>query len=272
MTQPTEVIEIDDTDGEEGKSVIEIDSDDDDSVIVISDDEEDDASVMEMDAGRLDDIRRGHVLRVDYHGSFLSRTEATAVFAMATSALGLGLGIIGPRGGLHRSLRIGNFRGGGGCLPWDANRSTRDVHDLARRIAHFLHLDEPFEYCVAQIYKNERGYKKGMGAHIDDEQDPTHPIVGLSLFEDPNAFRPLHMVSGEHRKIQRQSHSIDLHHGSIYVLCPPTNEWWKHQLKPRVATRVSLTFRRPSGTTYTSKRPVSKMTTPSNSIKKTKVR
>ena len=31
---------------------------------------------------------------------------------------------------------------------------------------------------------------------------------------------------------------------SIYVLAPPTYDWWKHGIKKRVQPRVSITYRR----------------------------
>jgi len=129
-----------------------------------------------------------------------------------------------------------------GAIDWRAG----PVEALATRIQAFLRREEPFTYCVAQIYGKDVN-KLGIAPHVDEEQAATSPIVGLSLFERADDSRPLDLISGDFRKANRVAHAIDLHHGSIYVLWPPTNAWWKHGLKNRVSPRVSFTFRRHSG-------------------------
>ena len=52
------------------------------------------------------------------------------------------------------------------------------------------------------------------------------------------------MQAGEHFRKDRVSYDLDLPNGSIYVLAPPTNDWWKHGIKKRVQPRVSITYRR----------------------------
>ena len=97
--------------------------------------------------------------------------------------------------------------------------------------------------------KPERGrsYRKGIGAHTDEEQDPSSPIVCLSLYANPQHSRPLTIKPSKHYRGAGgpvEIEDIELADGSLYALMPPTNDWWRHELKPRTCTRVSITFRR----------------------------
>lgn len=120
--------------------------------------------------------------------------------------------------------------GGGDAVDWAA--AARAGHGLNR-------------------YKNglERAhsYRTGIGAHNDKEQDPESPIVCLSLMEEQDATRPLSIKPSQHYRGTGGPVSIEdieLADGSLYTLVPPTNDWWRHELKPHPATRVSITFRR----------------------------
>ena len=87
----------------------------------------------------------------------------------------------------------------------------------------------------------------GIGAHTDEEQDPSSPIVCLSLYANPQHSRPLTIKPSKHYRGAGgpvEIEDIELADGSLYALMPPTNEWWRHELKPRTCTRVSITFRR----------------------------
>ena len=201
-----------------------------------------------MSQQRLQDARDGHALDVLYVKDFIQRNEATALFKALTAAKadgGEGLGVLGPRGGLHRSFCVGLRDGRVFDLrPWDSTSTCIALYDYGVKIARHLGLARDFDYCVVQIFKDVKGHKTGMAAHTDDEQADHSPSVGLSLFEDPAATRPLDMVSGERLKAHRVAHRVELAHGSLYALLPPTNDWWRHALPKRVATRVSITYRR----------------------------
>ena len=201
-----------------------------------------------MSQQRLQDVRDTHALDVLYVKDFLQPNEATALFKALTAAKadgGEGLGVLGPRGGLHRSFCVGLRDGVCYDLrPWHSSGTCAALYDYGVKIARHLGLDRDFDYCVVQVFKDAKGHKTGMAAHTDDEQSDISPIVGLSLFEEPAATRPLDLVSGERLKAHRVAHRLDLAHGSLYALLPPTNSWWKHALPKRVATRVSITYRR----------------------------
>lgn len=184
---------------------------------------------------------RDEGLVVDYYQRFVDERTASNLLSGLTKPKGEGgegLGVIGPRRGLHESFCAGM---GEGERLWDSDEASptlREVWLLAERIKEHLGLDASFDYAVIQVYKAEGTYRKGIRPHTDSEQHRDMPIVGLSLFPDPAQQRPLTTsLPG------KASQDVELHHGSIYVLRPPTNDKWKHSLKERKQTRVSITFR-----------------------------
>ncbi len=154
--------------------------------------------------------------------------------------------------------------------------TNQQIWLIGERIVRLLGLKKKFDYAVVQIYKVDdeldrilrddyeakvaaatregrappergRSYRKGIGAHTDEEQDPSSPIVCLSLYANPQHSRPLTIKPSKHYRGAGgpvDIEDIELADGSLYALMPPTNEWWRHELKPRTCTRVSITFRR----------------------------
>ena len=183
---------------------------------------------------------------------------------------------------LGRSYRlrysVDERRGEWGVRPGDEHgtATNQQIWLIGERIVRLLGLSKRFDYAVVQIYKVDdeldrilrddyeakvaaamregrappergRSYRKGIGAHTDEEQDPSSPIVCLSLYANPQHSRPLTIKPGQHYRGAGgpvEIGDIELADGSLYALMPPTNEWWRHELKPRTCTRVSITFRR----------------------------
>ena len=165
-----------------------------------------------------------------------------------------------------------------GVRPGDEHgtATNQQIWLIGERIVRLLGLPKRFDYAVVQIYKVDdeldrilrddyeakvaaatregrappergRSYRKGIGAHTDEEQDPSSPIVCLSLYANPQHSRPLTIKPSKHYRGAGgpvEIEDIELADGSLYALMPPTNEWWRHELKPRTCTRVSITFRR----------------------------
>ena len=81
--------------------------------------------------------------------------------------------------------------------------------------------------------------------HQDDERelgkDPT--IVGVSLGAERDVqFKPYHFIPA---KIPGKI-NLELGNGSIFVMLPPTNDFWSHSIPKRAdvkTPRISLTFR-----------------------------
>lgn len=92
---------------------------------------------------------------------------------------------------------------------------------------------EKFTICVVQRYPNG---KIGIQKHRDKEMKHGTKIAGLSIGQQ----RKLIMARND------KEHIIELPSGSLYVMNPPTNDFWTHCI-PRDSTndgvRISLTFR-----------------------------
>lgn len=99
-----------------------------------------------------------------------------------------------------------------------------------------------FNFVLINRYKDGNQY---IGYHSDDEKelgkDPT--IVGISLGAErdfmfkPRKFIPENISS---------NFEINLGHGSLVSMNPPTNDFWYHSVPKRAAItkpRISLTFR-----------------------------
>lgn len=88
-----------------------------------------------------------------------------------------------------------------------------------------------------------------MGEHRDDERelDPLCPIASVSL----GAARDFIFRHRDARGKQSRRHiepvKLELAHGSLLLMNPPTNTFWYHSLPARkkvLLPRINLTFRR----------------------------
>ena len=92
---------------------------------------------------------------------------------------------------------------------------------------------EKYNFCIIQRYPSGR---VGIDPHRDKEMVPGTTICGFSF----GATRTLTL---RHRS--RPSISIPLYSGSLYILHPPTNDYWTHSIDKdnTIDPRYSLTFR-----------------------------
>ncbi|MBN3304242.1 ALKB2 demethylase, partial [Amia calva] len=91
-----------------------------------------------------------------------------------------------------------------------------------------------FNFVLVNRYKDGQDH---IGEHRDDERelDPTCPIASVSLGAARDFVRRIPPVK------------LELQHGSLLLMNPPTNTYWYHSLPTRkrvLAPRVNLTFRR----------------------------
>jgi len=99
-----------------------------------------------------------------------------------------------------------------------------------------------FNFVLINRYADGDDY---IGAHRDDEKElgnePT--IIGVSLGSVRDiAFTPVGFIPEETPKRL----TLELDHGSIFVMNHPTNTYWKHEIPKRAninKPRISLTFR-----------------------------
>lgn len=94
--------------------------------------------------------------------------------------------------------------------------------------------DIKFNICVVQYYPNG---KTGIAPHRDKEIKTSSPICGISLGQT----RTLNL--GEYN--ESAVLSVPLLDGSLYILHPPTNQYYYHSIEKDSSTlcRISLTFR-----------------------------
>lgn len=105
---------------------------------------------------------------------------------------------------------------------------------------------QTFNFVLVNRYKDGLDH---MGEHRDDEKelDPLCPIASVSL----GAARDFIFRHKDSRGKQSGRHiepvKLELAHGSLLLMNPPTNTFWYHSLPVRrkvLVPRINLTFRR----------------------------
>ncbi|XP_046965241.1 DNA oxidative demethylase ALKBH2-like [Vanessa cardui] len=104
-----------------------------------------------------------------------------------------------------------------------------------------------YDFVLVNKYRNGNDH---MGEHRDNEPDldPNFPIASVSL----GAERPFILKHRDTRKPGPNKKAIpkitiNLEHGSVLLMNPPTNEVWYHSLPTRkriLDARINLTFRK----------------------------
>lgn len=156
-------------------------------------------------------------LDVDYADNFISDTEADILFEQlmrgSTSSSRRNkkiFGDIGKKYVIQFRDKVAEYQ----VLPW-----TPQLLSLKHKIEQVV--DVTLTVCVVSIYPTK---KVGIAAHRDKEMVPGTRIVGLSLGDT----RTLRMTN----RSKTKNHDIVLHHASIYVINPPTNDNWAHEILP----------------------------------------
>lgn len=172
-------------------------------------------------------------LKVDFFMQYLTKAEADNVFRHLESSLEwysstrrqkYTFGDSGLKYVIYFSNGVKSYE----TVPW-ANLPV--LLELKERLEKVV--GHTFTTCVVQRYPKGR---VGIKRHRDKEMKPGTTIVGLSV----GATRYLELSMGD------RVYNIDLPHGSVYILRPPTNDWWAHAIPPDdtvSGVRYSLTFR-----------------------------
>ncbi len=176
-----------------------------------------------------------------YYEEFLSSTEAAVSMDHFSRLFDL-------RNNKRQSFTFGNkglvyevkFGGYKGIPETISKREVIDwtQHPLLMAIKDQLEFvtTETFTICVIQYYPNG---SVGISKHKDKEMKPGTMICGISLGQT----RELKMHPPSF--LRRQPISTNLAPGSLYILKPPTNDYWMHSTEKDSSTqaRISLTFR-----------------------------
>lgn len=179
------------------------------------------------------DMYKADRMNVEYYPSFLEKEDATRLYDTLEKSIPWTRRItersrvnctFGEKGLVYTI----NFRGKITHRP--AKEWTPELLLVKKRIESLL--GEEFNICVAQRYPSGA---VGINPHRDKEMVPGTSICGISL----GAVRELILENKSRRA------KITLGHGSLYVLHPPTNDYYTHSI-PKDASReprISLTFR-----------------------------
>lgn len=110
--------------------------------------------------------------------------------------------------------------------------------------------------CDWKCFWSHNRYKDGqdhMGEHRDDEKelDPLCPIASVSLGAARDFIFRHRDARGKQSCRQIEPVKLELAHGSLLLMNPPTNTFWYHSLPVRkkvLLPRINLTFRRITAT------------------------
>lgn len=116
-------------------------------------------------------------------------------------------------------------------LPWSNLPVLAELRDRVSEAT-----GEGYNFCVVQRYP---AAGVGIRPHRDKEMVPGTTICGLSL----GSTRTLTL--GPPRFLDSEPVCLELGPGSLYVLKPPTNDYWTHSSEKGTSDvpRLSLTFR-----------------------------
>lgn len=125
------------------------------------------------------------------------------------------------------------------AVPW-----TPLMHELKETIKKVTGID--FNFVLVNRYKDGEDH---MGEHRDDEKELVSgaPIASLSFGQTRDFIFRHKDARGSKatRKIDRVK--LELEHGSLLMMNPPTNNFWYHSLPVRKSARnvrINLTFRK----------------------------
>ncbi|XP_028270491.1 DNA oxidative demethylase ALKBH2 [Parambassis ranga] len=105
---------------------------------------------------------------------------------------------------------------------------------------------QTFNFVLVNRYKDGQDH---MGEHRDDEKelDPLSPIASVSLGAARDFIFRHRDARGKQSCRQIEPVKLELAHGSLLLMNPPTNTFWYHSLPVRkkvLIPRINLTFRR----------------------------
>ena len=194
-------------------------------------------------------------LNVEYYPQFFSRNDADAIFHRLDRELQPFLdnstSELRMMGKVHKLPRKQAAFGDAGLVYHFSGMAVaaNDWIPLLLKIRVCIEnvLEKTFNFVLVNRYKDGSDH---IGEHRDGEVDlcPESPIAAVS-FGQPRDFVLRHKDSRGSNAPRKdiQPVKINLAHGSLLVMKPPTNHVWYHSLPARKNTptpRISLTFRK----------------------------
>lgn len=179
-------------------------------------------------------------LDIDYYDGFLTLREADLIydylidfFEIKTRRNGM---ICGADGMIYK-IRFGGY---GGRKETISEKKVIDweklkyIKQLGERISD--ETGQTYNVCAIQFYSSG---DIGINKHKDREMVKGTMICGISLGQRRK------LVMYPPKFLGNDNIEINLKHGSLYILNPPTNDWWMHSIPKDDSkhARISLTFR-----------------------------
>lgn len=178
-------------------------------------------------------------LVVEVHPEFLSKNEATALYEKLENTApwktkNRRTTLTYGNAGVSYSYKFRNQEIHRTATPWEEEEKIYSIKERIRKIT-----NNDYNYVVVQRYPNG---KFGINPHKDREMKRGTDICGISLGHEE---RLLMLTPPPFNKIDRSPLYIPLPPGSLYILKPPTNDYWMHSIvkDDTIEPRISLTYR-----------------------------
>jgi alpha-ketoglutarate-dependent dioxygenase alkB family protein 2 len=177
-----------------------------------------------------------HKLSVDYYESLFDKVLSDEIYRILDTSLEWSNSkrnkyLFGELGLIYTVAYRGN-KSHYEVEPWTSVKYLTNLKSIAEGIT-----GEIYNVCVIQRYPNGA---IGINPHKDKEMIQGTTICGFSF----GAVRTINLTAPKYMNIKDVS--INLAHGSLYVLNPPTNTYWTHEITKNKSisnSRISLTFR-----------------------------
>ena len=180
--------------------------------------------------------------RAEYFPHFYAEDESNHLYSSLLNSVSWAADEIKIFGKLVTTARKMAWVGDSGCR-YTYSGIQREPQGWTKELLHIKHQLEGatshvYNSCLLNLYHNG---DEGMGWHSDNEKelDDTTPIASVSLGARRKfAFR---------HKLDKETVSVFLEHGSLLIMHPPIQEHWHHSLlKTKTVTgpRINLTFRK----------------------------
>ena len=179
-------------------------------------------------------------LNIDYDQNYLSKDEADQLLSFC---------MIQTKNNPDY-MRSNILFGDEGLIYTDTNQGktyhTKAITFPDKLISYKEKLEETtghkYNFCSLMKYPNGSIVIK---KHRDKEMTLGTSICGISVGETRRIqFSPTNYIKPQ--KYEKQGLVLELNHGSLYCMLPPTNDKWTHEILPEskeVGIRYSLTFR-----------------------------
>lgn len=121
-------------------------------------------------------------------------------------------------------------------ITMNPKKITKELRDIKRDIETFA--DHTFTSVLLNLYRDGNDSN---GWHADNEKElGKNPVIASLSLGAPRIFQ------FKHRHLKDQKYSLNLEHGSLFIMRGEMQHFWLHQVpktKKEIGERINLTFR-----------------------------